>query len=465
VDTGDLLVLDLNQVAPDIYYHRGRDLLEFEQRRDTIVVKGEEPVTVKSTWTIWGPIVNRTDRGKQLVHHWTMHDPAAANLELLELAEAGTVEEGLAIAHRCGIPPQNIVLADHTGAIAWTIAGRLPRRFGYDGRFPVSWTYGDRGWDGYLSPAETPVWRGGDLGGAIWSANQRHVGGELYSRLGDNAYYEGDRAAQIQANLARLGTTEATKAQPADLLAIQLDTRGRWLDRWRHLVLAALDEAAVAGHDARAEFRRLVAEDGDLRAEPGSVNYRLVRQWHDELLDLTLAPIFARCVAADPHFDFRLLRTEEAVWALHEMQPMHLLAAQHASWRELRLAAVDAVIHNLRERNVALSEATWGARNRAKIRHPFSSLLPIGLGSMLDLPDDPLPGDQHLPRVQRPSFGASLRFVVAPGRESEGIMHLPGGQSGHPLSPYYRAGHRAWVEGRPLPLLPGEPVHTLEFQP
>ncbi|HOW90923.1 MAG TPA: NAD-dependent epimerase/dehydratase family protein, partial [Anaerolineaceae bacterium] len=43
--------------------------------------------------------------------------------------------------------------------------------------------------------------------------------------------------------------------------------------------------------------------------------------------------------------------------------------------------------------------------------------------------------------------GASERLVVSPGAESEGILQTPAGQSGHPLSPYYQAGHEAWLRG------------------
>jgi penicillin amidase len=42
---------------------------------------------------------------------------------------------------------------------------------------------------------------------------------------------------------------------------------------------------------------------------------------------------------------------------------------------------------------------------------------------------------------------------------------MPGGQSGHPLSPYYRAGHEAWVKGEATPLLPGPAQRTLVLTP
>jgi len=81
------------------------------------------------------------------------------------------------------------------------------------------------------------------------------------------------------------------------------------------------------------------------------------------------------------------------------------------------------------------------------------------------MPADPLPGGSDMPRIQSAIAGASERLVVSPGHEAEGIFHMPGGQSGHPLSPYYRAGHEAWVKGAPTALLPGPVQHTLILNP
>ena len=81
------------------------------------------------------------------------------------------------------------------------------------------------------------------------------------------------------------------------------------------------------------------------------------------------------------------------------------------------------------------------------------------------MPATELPGDWSVPRVQLPLFGASERFAVEPGREEAGYFHMPGGQSGHPLSEYYANGHAAWVKGEPTPFLPGPAVHTLTLRP
>lgn len=64
-----------------------------------------------------------------------------------------------------------------------------------------------------------------------------------------------------------------------------------------------------------------------------------------------------------------------------------------------------------------------------------------------------------MPRVQSPGFGASQRMAVSPGREQDGYFHMPGGQCGHPLSPWYGDGHDAWADGIPTPFLPGPDAH------
>jgi penicillin amidase len=83
----------------------------------------------------------------------------------------------------------------------------------------------------------------------------------------------------------------------------------------------------------------------------------------------------------------------------------------------------------------------------------------------LDMPRHDLPGDLYTPRVHFGVNGASERMVVSPGREEEGIMHMPIGQSGHPLSPFYSNSHDAWVKGEPTPFLPGPTEHTLTLRP
>ncbi|MGZ8184734.1 MAG: penicillin acylase family protein, partial [Methylobacter sp.] len=63
-----------------------------------------------------------------------------------------------------------------------------------------------------------------------------------------------------------------------------------------------------------------------------------------------------------------------------------------------------------------------------------------------------------------PGFGASERLVVAPNHFEDAILHMPGGQSGQPLSPYYRDQQNYWLKGLPMALMTGKPEHLLLLQ-
>jgi penicillin amidase len=155
---------------------------------------------------------------------------------------------------------------------------------------------------------------------------------------------------------------------------------------------------------------------------------------------------------------------EGPLWRLVNERPQHLLAARYTDWAAFLRQAIDDSSADLEARCGQLSRCTWGSRNLVRIRHPLSGALP-GLASLLDMPGVELAGDHDLPRVQDEAFGASERFAVAPGHEADGYLLIPGGQSGHPLSPYYRAGFAEWARGQPLPFLPGPAQHTLSLTP
>jgi penicillin amidase len=145
-------------------------------------------------------------------------------------------------------------------------------------------------------------------------------------------------------------------------------------------------------------------------------------------------------------------------------RPIHLLAPEYATWPALLLDAVDRTSASLTRGGRALKDRTWGDENTVRIAHPLSGALPL-LGRWLDMPRTPLPGDSHMPRVQGVSMGASERFAVSPGHENEAYLHMPGGQSGHPLSPHFGDGQQAWARGAQTPFLPGPAVNRLTLAP
>lgn len=445
---GDFSDVVLLETDPSGQRYRTPDGYEtIVRHRETIEVKDTESVTIEVPWTRWGPVLGRDHRGRMWAYRWVAHDGETQNVELIDMMEARSLDEALAVAHRSGIPTQNIVIADNNGDIAWTVAGKVPVRQGFDGTVPTSWA-DHAGWTGWREPTEIPVIRN-PKGGKLWTANSRMVGGDAYAVLGDGGYVHGARGHQIMQGLAPLDDVT-----PADLFAVQLDDRALFLERWRRLLSQSTDDPAVTA----------VLDRWTGRADPADPAYPLVRAFRHETKALVLEPLLAPARAADPRFPFSSLRqTEHAVWQMLTERPAHLLHPSYPSWDAVLEEGVRRAVARINEVG-ALGEVTWGRYEPVAIRHPVSLAAPQ-LSEWIDMPTVGMYGDIDMPRVQLGASGASQRIVVSPGREEEGIFHMPTGQSGHPLSPFYGLGHEDWVEGRATPLMPGPTEWTLTLQP
>ena len=422
--------------------------------------RGSRSETITTRWTAWGPIIGDLTANRYTVHCWSAHDADATNLKLLELENAATAAEAVALAHHLGLPNQNMIVADADGHIAWTIAGLIPRRVGYDGRLPVSWAYGDRRWDGWLKSEEIPVILD-PPDGLLWNGNNRTFGGKTYDLLGDSGYDNGARAGQIRDDLNAL-VASGKKAAPADLHAVQLDDRALFLERWQKLLLDVLTDDAVRQKSARAKLREVVRQ-WQGRAGTDSAAYRSVRAFRSHAWPngpsrpLPNRPRPGAIVSATTRFPMKMRSGNSSM-----SNPSASSIPEHTTQlNSLLLAAADDVLADADDAGVSPAQFTWGRHNTLAMQHPLSRFLPKLLSRLIDMPAEQLPGDNDMPRVQGRDFGQTERLVVAPGHEEEGILTMPGGQSGHPLSPYYRASHEAWAQGQATPLLPGATQHTL----
>ncbi|MCG8486163.1 MAG: penicillin acylase family protein, partial [Chromatiales bacterium] len=396
---------------------------------------------------------------RDYVNHWAAHDPEAVNLVLDDLLSARTVEQVVSMAKRAGLPGQNLVCADREGHIAWTVAGRIPRKQGEAGMLPRSWADGSHGWRGWLDPEEVPTVIS-PPGHRLWTANNRVASlEEQRGVFGNGGFDIGARAGQIRDRL--LAKDRFTER---DLLAIQMDDEARFLTEWRQLLLRHLDEKALADVPARTEYRRFV-EDWAGRAAADDVGYFLVRDYRMNVLNALLPVLTGRSEQTDKRFSqWHLPQRDGVIWHLLQARPAHFLPAEWPDWHAFHLAMVDRTLEEIEQSDRPLSEHTWGFHNQGVFAHPFGNAMPM-LAGWLNMPVTGMSGDVNLPRVQRGIHGASERMVVSPGREEQGFFHMPCGQSGHPLSPFYRAGHEAWLNGEPSPFLPGPPVHRLVLAP
>ena len=438
---------------------------------ETIAVKGASDVKIEVTQFAGLPVVEKSG-AQSYALHWVADDGAAYSLALDRMLRVRDVDAALDVAWHSGIPEQNFLVADARGEIAWTIAGALPDpptraatdfgRFfpaGELARMPrASIAASSRAFE--LLDKEPSARQ-------LWTANARtyewparpglraiRPGPAFNAAIGDGGYDLGARAQQIRDRLALTPMFDE-----AALGAIQFDDEARFMRPWAERIVA------VSGQ--RAEVMRLVqAWNG--KADAGQPAYRLARETRKRVLDalwrawtVQLAAAH-RCETIDNDWHARFEYPAEQ--ALDD-KPAHLLPRAFADWDAFLLAQVDATVNDMTHHGARpLAQATWGEKNASHIGHPLARALPV-LSRWLDMPSVPQSGDGNMPRVAAPGFGQSERLVVAPGHEERATLSMPGGQSGHPMSPYYGAGHADWVAGRATPLLAGTAEHVLTLMP
>ena len=426
------------------------------KHRERIDVAGGAPVMLDVEETAWGPVAHREADGRVLALRWTAHLPGAVNLGLTEFPAAGDLDQALAIARRTATPTQNLLLADAKGRIAWQLLGPLPQRSEACTLAATVDVEDDTCPPWPSSTAASPTLQSPAVD-RLWTANSRVLDGDDLRRVGDGGYALGARAAQIRDALQA-----DARFDERDLLAIQLDDRALFLQPWH----ALLQERAKTARTPALQGLASASVRWEGRASIDSVSFRLVRAWrlavHERIAKGLTAP--ARAALGDGFVMPEFPQLEGVAWPLVSQRPAHLLPPPHASWDALFEEAAVQVRDDLAGKG-PLAERTWGERNTAAICHPLAAAIPLLGKRWLCMPADPLPGDGAMPRVQGPGFGASERMVVSPGHEADGILHMPGGQSGHPLSPFWGAGHAAWVRGNASPFLPGNAQHTLRLQP
>ncbi len=459
-DFADLVAIEEEPGAPG-YYRTPQGSVPFGTRSETIHVRGKANEILDVRTTIWGPVLPEPLLGRPVAAHWTALDPEATDLSLSDLAQVKTVTGAIALVHRAGGPPLNVLLADDSGNIGWTILGKIPKRFGMDGLFSESWADGSKGWDGYVSPDEIPSIVN-PPSGYIVSANNRMLGAEYQGVIGHD-FSSGFRAWRIAELLNRRNATGER-----DMLAIALDTGTEFYRYYQNIALEALAGGDSPGVYSNANLRRYI-EAWDGRADTESRGLALLAEFRAELVKAVLAPLLAKCRDIDPSFQYRWNNADLPVQQIIGSGRTDLLPGEgmFRDWNGFLRAVLVRSAQQLMQRMGArsLAEIRWGDVSRVEVHHPLADGIPV-LGPLLNMPDVPLPGCFYCIRSAQGAHGATERMVVAPGHESEALLHMPGGQSGQPSSPHYSDQQQDWVEGRPSAFSDlGPPRHRLVLAP
>jgi penicillin amidase len=420
------------------------------QTLEEIIVTPDGDTAFSIDMSEFGPVRTVQDQRYALV--WVAHQPYATNFGLLNFAKARSLNELINIAQDVRIPVQNMMMADASGNIAYRPTGAVTARTPVQNTATSPLFYNDL-W--HQAEKELPVYRSPQYH-KLWTANARVLSVDQINRFGDGGYALGVRGQQIAQRLKAQAQFDED-----DFMALQLDNRAIFIRYWRDLLLSVLQTQPQEHIEAIDILSRWQA-----CACPSSIGYTLARAFRSEVFNQVFAPLNATTEDHDVDFWPLNRHLEPALRQIISERPASWLPSQYASYDEFFVASFALSLQKLFRDSGSddINDLTWGSMNALAVKHPLSSQLPL-LSGLLDMPTVPGFGDSYMPAVQNGTHGASQRFIVAPGRWEDAIMSIPGGQSGHPLSDYYRKGFEVYAAHEKSPLLPGAPTHTMRLLP
>ena len=457
-DVQDLVTLEINPDDPN-QYRTAQGWQPFETSEEPIQVRDGSTETLALRKTLWGPVLETGLSGKSVALRWTALDPAAINLRAIDMDQADTLESALATFNRFGAPPQNVLMADDRGHIAWTLTGFIPDRHGFDGSVSQSWAEGDKGWQGYLLPEQLP--RVVDPPeGFLATANNRNLG-EGYPHIIGHNYSNGYRAYRIRQRLAEKG-----RLNEQDMHDIQLDTMSDFYAFYSDLAMSLLTADRLAVDPHLKEIKSAISQ-WDGRLNPSSTGITLLIHWRNTLAKTLFTPILTECVKMDPLFSYQWREMETPLRSLLEAGvPSISNAHQYSDWESFLINLMIQSANDLKQSHGVsnIEHLTWKDANTVVVQHPFSRVEPRA-SFLLDMPSVPAACDSNCIKVLHQKNGASERMVISPDHPEDGIFEMPGGQSGHPLSSHFRDQYKAWETGSAPAYLPGRTEHTLKLTP
>ncbi|MEO2268943.1 penicillin acylase family protein [Pseudoalteromonas sp. YIC-656] len=410
---------------------------------EIIKIKGGQPYSYSFPKSDYGPV--RSVNGQRYALSWVGHYDYALNLDLANLASAKSVTEAFNIADNAGMPVQNLVVVDTQGQIGWQPMGAIAARTNpsdaalTEADFQQAWFDNEPQRPRVMNPID----------GRLWTGNARVISTQELERFGDGGYALGARQQQIRDRLF-----EQSQFNEQDFLALQLDNEARFLSKWQALLVATLEEQG-------SENNLELVQQWQGCACADSVGYTLVRYFRSAVIDTLFASIETQLGEHQLSLGPIRRNLEPASWQLLEDPSVWGLADKQT----LLSKSFNLALARIRERHGDdIANWQWGKVNAMALKHPFAKQIPQ-LSQWLNMPITEGFGDSFMPAVQRPEFGASQRFIAQPGRLEQAIMAVPGGQSAHPLSPFYRVGFEQYATHQATPLLPSEATHRIEIRP
>jgi len=445
--------------------------------REAIHVRWGQDVVVEIQSTEHGPLLNPLLAASDppIALKWTLYDPTLNGLPLYEMNTASNWTEFSAALEQWDWPTQNLVYADDQGHIAYHAIGKVPIRGGGVGLFdvpvpPVPFDIKDK-WSvwGYAQcagvcpiyiPFEDMPNAFDPPSGFLATANSRVTTDKsIYPITNDwESPYRTERIYKLLDGRDHL--------TPADMLAVQTDIYSEVDQEMGHRFAYAIDHTPGPEGNGDPELRKAAdlmrSWDGRLTIDSAAAS--LVTQTRVALWPMILEPKLGN-VAADYHWGESNFALEEIV--MHAKPEW--LPKEYKNWDALLTAAVRKGMRDGKA-PADVDRWTYGSWHVVDVEHPLAAFLPF-IGRVAGTGSQPQSGDGTTVKQVGRTLGPSQRFTMDWSNIDGSTENIVLGESGNPLSPYFRDEWNDWYNGTTFPLAftPGavaaQTRHTLQLLP
>ena len=452
-DYQDLFVERFKEGNPTKYEFEG-SWLDAEVHKETIRIRGADPVEINVTVTHHGPVIAgdpSQGSGISFCYSATAGPNNAADALLSMLTSKSTDE--LQEAIRPWVDPcNNFLFADVQGNIGYRTRGRLPVRSRANAWLPVPGWTGEHEWTGAVPFEEMPHLTNPEQG-YIVTANNKVIDDD-YPHYIALDFAPGFRASRINERLLRIDN--ATVDDMASVHKEKTSIPGQAFVKLL-IDVPTQDELSSQAKDVLIGWDGVVQQDG---AAPTIYN-----AFRDNLVKLVLQPYLS--TLAKDAFDTlgrggpaHIGRLKSRFHTMIEEDDRTLLPSG-ADWQSLMSTALAQAVKQLEEKLGPDVEGwRWSKLHRTRPRHPLSVLFPES-AQVLDPPSFTMDGDADTPLAA--SYAMAEPFTVMGMSVARYVFDLsdwdnsrwivPLGSSGHPGSPHYADQAAIWANVDLIPML------------
>jgi penicillin G amidase len=422
---------------------------------ETIHVRGGKDVELDVQLTAHGPLLGPLFRHpmRPMALKWTIYEPAADPLPIYRMNIASNWTEFSSALSAWAWPTLNVVYSDDQDHIAYHAVGAVPMRPA--GLMGVPIEDAKHEWQGSI-PFDAMPSAVDPPSGFLATANSRVTTNKSPYPL-SLEWVDPYRAERIYKLLQ--GRDQLT---PKDLLAVQTDIYSEVDQELAHRFAYAIDHTAGADERLRKAADLMRKWDGQLTTDSAAAS--LVTETRSALWPLILDPKLGKDAG-------------DYSWAEKDFAEEEIVMRGSADWLPKGYKNWDALLTEAVRKGMEqgkapsdVSQWRYGGWHVIDLEHPLAGFLPV-IGRVAGTGEQPLSGDTVTVKQVNRAFGPSQRFTMDWTDIDGSTENIVLGESGNPLSPYFRDQWNDWYGGTTFALpfsaaaVSGQARHSLRLIP